>query len=510
MASSGKDEIVLRSITKRFGEVVANDGVDLTIRRGQILALLGENGAGKSTLMNVLSGIYAPDSGTIEFEGERVRFRSPLDAVRCGIGMVHQHFQLVESFTVLENVALAVTDKAWLMQTRATAARIESVGRAHSLHVDPRAAIWQLTVGERQKVEILKLLYRGAELLLLDEPTSMLTPSEASELYKGLRLLADAGKYVVLITHKLHEVMAAADRVTVLRHGRVVANLDRAQLASADLGALMVGSVLPQQVRAEASRAAKGTQALRLENARVKGHRGGGGLKGASLDIRHGEILGVAGVAGNGQVELAESIAGLRPLRQGRLWLEGREITRANPLARMRAGLRFVPEDRLGMGLVPQLDTTDNVMLRDYRESPFRRGLLLDRRAARERARRIVKEYDVRAPGIDTPMRSLSGGNQQKILIGRELAPGPAVLVVAQPTRGLDIAAIRFVHDRLFALRDAGAGVLLLSEDLDEVLLLSDRVAVLFDGQIRGIWPRQEADRGRIGAVMGGHFLDAA
>lgn len=510
MELPGKDEIVLHSITKRFGEIVANDGVDLTIKRRQILALLGENGAGKSTLMNILSGVYTPDSGTIEFEGERVRFRSPWDAVRRGIGMVHQHFQLVEPFSVLENVVLAATETSWLMQKRAAAARIEKVGRAHGLHIDPRALVWQLTVGERQKVEILKLLYRGVELLLLDEPTSMLTPSEASELYKALRRLADAGKYVVLITHKLHEVVAAADRVTVLRQGRVVANLARSELVSADLGALMVGSALPQQQPRQVVEPSELAVALRLEQAHVDGNRGTAGLKGASLEVRHGEILGIAGVAGNGQVDLAECIVGLRPLRRGRLWLEGSEITRADPLTRMRAGLRFVPEDRLGMGLIGQLDTIDNIMLRDYREPPFRRGMLLNRRVARERAKKIVKEYDVRAPSVETPVRSLSGGNQQKILIGRELLPEPRILVVAQPTRGLDIAATRFVHDRLFAMRDAGAGVLLLSEDLDEVLHLSDRVAVLYDGQVRGVWRREEADRSKIGAVMGGHFLDAA
>lgn len=510
MALKGKDEIVLRSITKRFGEIVANDSVDLTIKRGQILVLLGENGAGKSTLMNILSGVYTPDGGIIEFEGEQVRFRSPFDAVRRGVGMVHQHFQLVESFSVLENVVLAANDTAWLMQSRRTAARIVSVGRAHGLNVDPLALIWQLTVGERQKVEILKLLYRGAELLLLDEPTSMLTPSEATELYKALRHLADAGKYVVLITHKLHEVMAAADQVAVLRLGRVVAILSRAELAGADLGALMVGAALPQQEHRALVYAAPRNVALRLEDAHVSGHRGASGLKGVSVDVRHGEILGIAGVAGNGQVELAEALAGLRPLQRGKLWLDGREVTRANALARMRAGLRFVPEDRLDMGLVAQLDAIDNVLLRDYREPPFRRGLLLNRSVARERARRIVREYDVRPPSIDMQVRSLSGGNQQKILIGRELLPEPAVLVVVQPTRGLDIAATRFVHERLFALRDSGTGVLLISEDLDEVIHLSDRIAVLYSGEIRGIWPRQEVDRGRIGAVMGGHFLDAA
>ena len=509
MARTGNDQIILSSISKRFGEIVANDGIDLTITRGEIHALLGENGAGKSTLMNILSGVYMPDGGSIVFEGERARFRSPWDAVRRGVGMVHQHFQLVDTCSVVENVLLAATESSLLMNYRAAAARIEEVGRAHGLYVDPRALIWQLTVGERQKVEILKLLYRGADLLLLDEPTSMLTPSEADDLYHALRRLADSGKYVVFITHKLREVAVAADRVTVLRKGRVVATLGRSDASMRDLGALMVGSALPDRPRTRRN-ASQADVVLRVEDLHLAGGRGAAGLKGATLELRRGEILGIAGVAGNGQVELAECVAGLRPPRRGRLWLEGSEITRRGALSRMRAGLRFVPEDQLGMGLVPQLDMTDNILLRDYRERPFRRGPFLSRSRGRERARKIMHDYDVRAPGIETPVRALSGGNQQKILIGRELLPQPRVLVVAQPTRGLDIAATLAVHDRLLALRDQGAGVLLISEDLDEVLQLSDRVAVLYDGKIRGIWRGEEADRGEIGAVMGGHFLETA
>jgi general nucleoside transport system ATP-binding protein len=506
VAASAKDEIVLSSITKRFGEIVANDNVDLTIRRGEIHALLGENGAGKSTLMNVLSGVYVPDHGTITFQGERVRFRSPWDAIRRGVGMVHQHFELVEAFSVLDNIELSATDTSLLMNARAAMARIEEVGKAHGLHVDPQALIWQLTVGERQKVEILRLLYRGADLLLLDEPTSMLTPDEVDDLFKALRRLAKSGKYVVLITHKLREVAAVADRVTVLRRGRVVASLAAGESSLRDLGGLMVGAALPETPRTHGL--ASSDVVLRLEEVHAAGERGGSGLKGASLELRRGEIVGVAGVAGNGQLELAECIAGLRPVRRGSIWLKDAEITRLGPLERLRSGLRFVPEDRLGMGLVPQLDMADNVVLRDFREPGLRRGPFLSRRVARERAKRVMKDYDVRAPDIETPLRSLSGGNQQKILVGRELLPNPTVLIVAQPTRGLDISATRAVHDRLFALRDSGAGVLLISEDLDEVLQLSDRIAVMFNGEVRRTWPRQKADRSEIGAVMGGHFLE--
>jgi general nucleoside transport system ATP-binding protein len=506
--ASAEAGVVLSSISKRFGETVANDGVDLILRRGEIHALLGENGAGKSTLMNILSGVYLPDSGEIFIDGEKTKFRSPWDAVRRGIGMVHQHFQLVNAFSVLDNILLGATDSSLRLNRREAAARVEAVGREHGLHIDPHALIWQLTVGQRQKVEILKLLYRGADLLLLDEPTSMLTPGEAADLYLALRRLADAGKYVVFITHKLREVTAAADRVTVLRRGRSVASLGRSEASIQELGALMVGAAMPAQRPISAGKF--GNIVLRVQDAQALADRGASGLKGVTLEVRGGEILGIAGVAGNGQVQLAECVAGIRPLQHGQIWLNGKDVTQANALSRLRAGLRFVPEDRLGMGLVPQLDITDNMLLRDYRERPLAKGIWVNRRVARERALKLVRDYDVRTPDIGTAVRSLSGGNQQKILIGREVLARPVVFIVAQPTRGLDIAAARAVHDRLLDLREAGAGIILISEDLDEILQLSDSVTVLYDGAIRGTWPRQKAERGDIGAVMGGHFLDAA
>ena len=499
--------VVLSSICKRFGAIVANDRVDLVLRRGEIHALLGENGAGKSTLMNILSGVYLPDSGEIYLEGEKAAFRSPWDAVRRGIGMVHQHFQLVNAFSVLDNVLLGATDASLRLHRREAADRIEAVGREHGLHVDPHALIWQLTVGQRQKVEIVKLLYRGADLLLLDEPTSVLTPSEASDLYVALRRLADAGKYVVFITHKLHEVMAAADRVTVLRHGRVVASIGRSDASIQKLGSLMVGSSMPDLRRKNSPKS--GEIALKVEDAQTKADRGTSGLNGITLDVRAGEILGIAGVAGNGQVELAECLAGIRPLRHGKVWLKDKDISGSDARSRLRYGLRFVPEDRLGMGLVPQFDIVDNMLLRDYRERPLAKGVWIDRALAGKRAESLVRDYDVRTPGVHTAVRALSGGNQQKILIGREILAKPVVFIVAQPTRGLDIAAARAVHDRLLDLREGGAGIILISEDLDEILQLSDRVAVLFEGTVRGIWPR-DADRSAIGAAMGGHLLDAA
>jgi general nucleoside transport system ATP-binding protein len=507
MASTGEG-VLLSSISKRFGEIVANDRVDLVLKRGEIHALLGENGAGKSTLMNILSGVYRPDSGEIFIEGEKTSFRSPWDSVRRGIGMVHQHFQLVNAFSVLDNILLGTTETSLRLRRREAAERVEAVGHEHGLHVDPDALIWQLTVGQRQKVEILKLLYRGADLLLLDEPTSVLTPGEAADLYLALRRLADAGKYVVFITHKLHEVAATADRVTVLRRGRVVASLGRSETSVQKLGALMVGASMPE-LRPIGRRKSSGI-ALKVEDAQTVADRGTSGLNGVTLNVQAGEILGIAGVAGNGQVELAECLAGIRPLKHGAIWLNGDDITRSDALSRLRAGLRFVPEDRLGMGLVAQFDVTDNILLRDFRETPLAKGVWINRRIAAERAERLVRDYDVRTPGINSAVRSLSGGNQQKILMGREMLANPVAFIVAQPTRGLDVAAARAVHDRLLELREAGAGIILISEDLDEILQLSDRVTVLFNGAVRGTWSRDQADRSDIGAAMGGHLLDAA
>jgi ABC-type uncharacterized transport system ATPase subunit len=506
--AAAKEGVFLSSICKNFGEIVANDRIDLALKRGEIHALLGENGAGKSTLMNILSGVYLPDSGEIFIDGENTRFRSPWDAVRRGIGMVHQNFQLVNAFSVLDNILLGAADTSLRLRRREAAERVEAVGREHGLHIDPYAMIWQLTVGQRQKVEILKLLYRGADLLLLDEPTSVLTPSEAADLYLALRRLADAGKYVVFITHKLHEVAAAADRVTVLRRGRVVASLGRSEASIQELGSLMVGASILGRRPISSGRA--GEIVLNVEDAQTFAERGTSGLNGLSLEVRTGEILGIAGVAGNGQVEFAECIAGIRPLRHGKIWLKGKDVTGSDALSRLRDGLRFVPENRLGMGLVPQFDIVDNIMLRDYRQPPLARGIWLNRRLAGERAERLIREYDVRTPSIETAVRSLSGGNQQKILIGREVMADPIVFVVAQPTRGLDIASAGAVHDRLLDLREAGAGIILISEDLDEILRLSDRVTVFFNGIARGNWNRSQAERSEIGAAMGGHLLDAA
>lgn len=502
------DEVRLRGVTKNFNGVFANSGIDLTLRRGEVHAVLGENGAGKTTLMNILSGLYHPDAGEIEVWGEKLRLGAPGEAARRGVGMVHQHFQLVDAFSVLDNILLAGPEGSPLLRRAGAARKLADVARAHGLHVEPAAHVWQLAVGERQKVEILKLLYHGAELLLLDEPTSVLTPAEAEDLYRALRAMADAGKAIVFITHRLNEVMSAADRITVLRHGRVVASRKRAEVTLRELSALMVGTEIEQYDEASLPRSISSEVVLQLEKASANGDRTTNALDAITLELRQGEILGVAGVAGNGQRELAEAMAGLRPLRRGRMTLGGRDITRASAHARMKAGLRFVPEDRTGMGLVPQLDIADNLMLRDYREQPLSRGIWLNRSEARDRAAAVIRDFGIHAGGSDAPVWALSGGNQQKVLLGRELLAHPLVLIVAQPTRGLDIAATRGVHDRLSALRATGAAILLISEDLDEVLQMADRVAVMYRGRIPRIWTREEADRHAIGNVMGGHLLE--
>jgi general nucleoside transport system ATP-binding protein len=507
-AATGALTLETVELTKRFGSFTAMDSVSMTVAAGSVHALLGENGAGKSTLVKCVAGSQRPEGGAIMIDGREHDVATPVIARALGIGMVYQHFTLAPGMNVAENLLLAGGRTPSFIDWKKERAALQAFLETTPFKLDLDATPAGLAAGEKQKLELLKQLYLKPRLLILDEPTSVLTPGEAADLYLALRRLADAGKYVVFITHKLHEVAATADRVTVLRRGRVVASLGRSEASIQELGSLMVGAAMP--ALRPISGGKFGEVVLKVQDAQAMADRGASGLKGVTLDVRGGEILGIAGVAGNGQVELAECVAGIRPLQHGKIWLNGKDVTRAHALSRLRAGLRFVPEDRLGMGLVPQLDMTDNMLLRDYRERPLAKGMWISRRLARERAERLIRDYDVRTPGTATAVRSLSGGNQQKILIGREVMAQPVVFIVAQPTRGLDIAAARSVHDRLLDLREAGAGIILISEDLDEVLQLSDRVTVLYDGAIRGTWPRHKAERGDIGTAMGGHLLDAA
>ncbi len=496
--------VACRGITKRFPGVLANDCVDFEAAVGEVHALLGENGAGKSTLSNILTGLYREDEGELELYGEPVAFGSPRDAIDAGVGMVHQHFRLVESFTVAENVVLgeAGGEAGFRLRPRALEQRVEELGERYGVAVDPRARIWQLSVGEQQRVEILKALYREAKILILDEPTAVLTPQESESLFATLRSMAAEGRTVIFISHKLHEVAAVADRVTVLRAGKSVATVPAAGSTPRSLASLMVGREV-EGPRREERAPGGGEVVLTLDGLSAPGDRGGDAVRGVSLELHAGEVLAVAGVAGNGQRELAEAITGTRPLSAGSISVAGRRLRAGDPRAAIRAGIAHVPEDRLHTAVAPSLSIASNVALKSY-GGEGSLGPFLRLRRFRERARDLIGRYDVKAPGPETPARLLSGGNLQKVVLGREFAGDPKVLVAASPTRGLDVGAIETVHRYLRDAAAAGVGVLLLSEDLDEVLALADRIAVVYEGAIAGELDAASATVEEIGLLMAG------
>ena len=500
--SSSTPAVQMRGITKRFPGVLANDHVDLEVYPGEVMALLGENGAGKSTLMNILSGLYRPDEGQIFIHGRPVHFHSPRDAIEHGIGMVHQHFMLVETLTVAENVILGHRSVGWVPRLDRVRREIEELSEQYGLRVDPEAYIWQLSVGEQQRVEILKLLYRGADVLILDEPTAVLTPQESAELSATLRRMADEGKTVIFITHKLDEVMEFADRVTVLRAGKVVATLPTAEATKEELARLMVGREV--LFRLEKRTCQPGEVALSVENLQALNDKGLPALRGVSFEICEGQILGIAGVAGNGQRELAEVITGLRPATGGRVRVYGRDITNCSPREAIEAGVSHVPGDRVGMGLVPNLPVADNLAMKAYRRPPLARGPMLDLRAMQRFARRLIEAFRIATPSPETPAKLLSGGNQQRVVLAREITAGRGVLIAVHPTRGLDVGATESVRRTLLEQRDRGAAILLISEDLEELLELADLIAVLFEGRIMGILPADEADVETLGLMMAG------
>jgi general nucleoside transport system ATP-binding protein len=469
-------------VVKTFPGVRANDHVDFDVRPGEIHALLGENGAGKSTLMNVLAGLYRPDEGGVRVGGEDVAFRSPRDAIAAGIGMVHQHFALVPSQTVTENVLLGLERPRFRLDLRRSEAEVERLARDVGLRVHPRARIWQLSVGEQQRVEIIKLLFHGARVLILDEPTAVLAPQEAAELFTTLRSMVAAGRSVVFISHKLGEVLAIADRITVMRAGRVTAaGIDPKTVTRADLARLMVGR--PVLERLTRTAVEPGRVVLSVEEVSADNDRGLRALRGASLEVHAGEIVGVAAVAGNGQSELAQVITGMRTCG-GRVTIDGRNVAARPARESIAAGVGHVPEDRAGVGSAPNLSLVDNLILRAFRHPPLARGPFLDDGAARHKATELQRAYAISAPTIDAPVRILSGGNLQRLILAREIDSAPKLLIAVQPTRGLDVGAIECVHQLLLDLRAQGTAILLISEELEELLALADRILVLYEGRI--------------------------
>jgi general nucleoside transport system ATP-binding protein len=482
--ADGAPALELRGITKRFPGVVANDRIDFDLRPGEVHALLGENGAGKSTLMNVLYGLYHPDEGEILIKGEPVRLHSPKDAIKHGIGMVHQHFMLIPVMTVAENIVLATepTHAAVLLDRRAADKRVRDLSRAFNFAIDPEAKVESITVGQQQRVEILKALYRGADILILDEPTAVLTPQEARELFQILETLTREGMSVIFITHKLNEVLDIADRITVLRRGKRIDTVDREGATEEGLARMMVGREV--LLRVEKPPADPGEPLLQIEDLSVTDDRGLEAVGGVSLEVRAGEIVGIAGVDGNGQTELIDAITGLMRPTSGTIMVGGRDLTTADARTVLDEGVGHIPEDRQARGLVLEFTLAENLALEDYRTPPDSRlGWLFPRRLL-ARARRLLKEFDVRGGGPGARASALSGGNQQKVVIAREVGRDPRVLVAAQPTRGLDVGAIEYVHKRLVAARDEGKAVLLISLELEEILSLSDRILVVFEGRI--------------------------
>ena len=494
--------VELRDIVLRFPGVLANDHVNFKMYPGEIHALLGENGAGKSSLMNVLIGLYRPTSGQIIINGEPVSFNSPKDAIAKGVGMVHQHFMLVQNQTVTENIILGLDQPRFFLNLKKYDEEVRQLAESVGVNIDPTAKIWQLSVGEQQRVEILKILYRGAQILIMDEPTAVLAPQEAEELMETLRGMARQGKSIAFISHKLNEVRAVADRLTILRRGQATAEgvpvegMSREQLAT-----LMVGrEVIFNQRRSDKE---PGEVILKLENVSALNNKNLPALHNINLELRQGEILGIAGVAGNGQSELVECVTGLRSC-QGKIILNGENIANKSPRFSIAQGLSHIPEDRIGVGSAPNLSITKNVIMKNYREKPISKHWQLDYKAAKTHAEGLKSSYDIIAPNVETQARKLSGGNLQKLILARELSSVPQIVVAMQPTRGLDVGAIEGVQELLIGRRDEGCAILLVSEELDELMRLSDRIAVMYEGEIVGIMEDEDADIQTIGLMMTG------
>ena len=496
--------VEMLNIRKEFPGIVANDNVTLQLKKGEVHALLGENGAGKSTLMGMLFGMYQPEAGVIKVKGKEVKISSPNVANDLGIGMVHQDFKLVENFTVTENIILGCEPKKFLtIDIKNAAKRIDELSKTYGLNVDPYSKIEDISVGMQQRVEILKMLYRNAEVLIFDEPTAVLTPQEIDDLIKIMQNLINEGKSIILITHKLKEIKAAADRCTVIRRGKCIGTVDVKTTTEADMAKMMVGRQVSFKVdKVEAN---PGDEVLRLENLSVKNNKKVLGLKDFSLNVRKGEIVGVAGVEGNGQTELVEAITGMRGIESGSIFFNGKDISKTSIRKRIDEGIAHIPEDRHKRGLILDYTMEDNMVLKVYKNEPFSKSGLINRSKITEYANNIIETFDVRAgEGGKSMARSLSGGNQQKGIIGREVQSNPDLLIAVQPTRGLDVGSIEYIHKRLVEQRDSGKAVLLVSLELDEILNVSDRIAIVNNGELIGIVNASETDENEVGLMMAG------
>lgn len=503
---SGKpriETIEMRGITKRFPGVIANDKADFDVHAGEVHALLGENGAGKSTLMKILYGMYRPDEGEILLNGKPVTIASPNDSINFGIGMIHQHFMLVPTLTVAENVALGLpSSRGLLTDLDRVSKRIVELADIYGLKIDPSAYVWQLSVGQQQRVEIIKALYRGAALLILDEPTAVLTPQEVDELFVIMRQMVKDGHALIFISHKLHEVVEISSRITVLRDGRRIGTRQTSETTKQDLANWMVGREIG--FAPDRGNSKIGEARLKLENVKCGSDRGTPGLRGVSIEVLSGEILGVAGVSGNGQRELAEAITGLRKVTSGKVFLEGEDITNFAPGDITDRMLSYIPEERMRDGMIKDFTIAENMILREHQKMPYSRFGFLNLRDISKHADELIAQFHVKTPSQETHAKNLSGGNIQKVVLAREISRNPRAIIAAQPTRGLDIGATEYVREQLLVERRKGAAVMLISEDLDEIFALSDRIAVLYEGQVMDIVPRAEATPERLGLLMAG------
>ncbi len=496
-------------ITKTFPGVVANKDVDFEAYYGEVHGLLGENGAGKSTLMNILAGFYRPDKGEIWVNGKHVKIKSPKDAIKLGIGMVYQHFSLVKKLTVLENVMLAITTNSFKIPRQSKIAEeIEKTAQSLGFSIDPYAVVADLSVGEQQRVEIIKILIRGSNIIILDEPTSILSPVEVSGLFEVLRRLARDGKTIIFITHKLEEVMAICDRVTVLRAGRKVGTLTRDEMKSAQrLVTMIFGSEITTERFDKRALSHSVREVLRAENLVVENDLGVNAVNGLNLVVHEGEILGIAGIEGNGQLELAEALAGVRPIKSGSIYFKGRKLAKPNPMLMYSLGVRYITEDRIGEGLIPSFNITENLILKSHRDNNFINSWFIPWTKGQKLAEQIISEYNIIARGPSSVASTLSGGNLQKLLVARELMHNPTLIIANQPTHGLDIKTTQYIHRKFVEQASNGSSILLISNDLGEVMKLSDRIAVMYNGRIVGVFDRENADREAIGRLMIGHGI---